>query len=193
MRGLNIIMIGPPCSGKGTHSKLIADKLDFQHISTGEIFREEISKKTALGVLAQSLIDHGNLIPDSVTMKVLYKKVKSFKTDTNLLFDGVPRTLPQAETLDKFIKKHNLKIDLVIFLFSPEDVLVHRMIKRSQKENRADDTLSSFQKRIKVYYEQTHILKEYYQKQGILSEVSTDAPIEDVAKVISKIIKDKLL
>lgn len=105
MRGLNIIMIGPPCSGKGTHSKLIADKLDFQHISTGEIFREEISKKTALGVLAQSLIDHGNLIPDSVTMKVLYKKVKSFETDTNLLFDGVPRTLPQAETLDKFIKK----------------------------------------------------------------------------------------
>ena len=78
MRGLNIIMIGPPCSGKGTHSKLIADKLDFQHISTGEIFREEISKKTALGVLAQSLIDHGNLIPDSVTMKVLYKK-KSLK------------------------------------------------------------------------------------------------------------------
>jgi len=179
----NIIMIGPPCSGKGTHSKRIAEKFGLTHISTGDLFRQEIAKETPLGILAKMLIDKGNLVPDSVTLKMLFHHINSLKNSKGFLLDGVPRTLPQAELFEKFIDKHNIKCDLVFYLHSPDEVLFQRMHKRST-EGRADDNEHAFFKRMMNYFDQTHILTEYYLAKGKLIAISTNAPIEEVSNKI---------
>lgn len=179
----NIIMIGPPCSGKGTHSKLISEKYGLSHISTGELFRQEIAKETPLGVLAKMLIDKGNLVPDSITLKMLYQYVNSIRSAQGHLLDGVPRTLPQAEIFEKFIKKHNIKCDLVFYLHSPEEVLFQRMFKRAA-EGRPDDNDQVFLKRMTNYFELTHVLTDYYLAKGKLISISTNAPINEVSATI---------
>jgi adenylate kinase len=179
----NIIMIGPPCSGKGTHSKRIAEKYGLTHISTGDLFRQEIAKETPLGILAKMLIDKGNLVPDSVTLKMLFHHINSLKNAKGFLLDGVPRTLPQAELFEKFIDKHNIKCDLVFYLHSPDEVLFQRMHKRST-EGRADDNEHAFFKRMMNYFDLTHILTEYYLAKGKLIAISTNAPIEEVSNKI---------
>lgn len=179
----NIIMIGPPCSGKGTHSKLISEKYGLSHISTGELFRQEIAKETPLGILAKMLIDKGNLVPDSITLKMLYQYINSIQSSKGHLLDGVPRTLPQAEIFEKFIKKHHIKCDLVFYLHSPEEVLFQRMFKRAA-EGRADDNDQAFLKRMTNYFELTHVLTDYYLAKGKLISISTNAPIHEVSATI---------
>lgn len=179
----NIIMIGPPCSGKGTHSKLISEKYGLSHISTGELFRQEIAKENPLGVLAKMLIDKGNLVPDSITLKMLYQYVNSLRNDQGHLLDGVPRTLAQAEIFEKYIEKHNIKCDLVFYLHSPEKVLYERMFKRAS-EGRVDDNDQVFLKRMTNYFELTHVLTDYYLAKGKLISISTNAPINEVSATI---------
>lgn len=191
----NIIMIGPPCSGKGTHSEIISNHFGLAHISTGHLFRQEIEKETPIGMLAKMLIDFGNFVPDSITMKILYQHIKKSPSTEGYLLDGFPRTLPQAEMFDKYLKKHNLNIDLVLYLHAPEDELLKRMEKRSAVENRADDNESIFANRIKNYYKNTHILTEYYLAQGKLAPISTNNSIEEVSEqvrqVVNTIIREK--
>lgn len=179
----NIIMIGPPCSGKGTHSKLISEKYGLSHISTGELFRQEIAKENPLGVLAKMLIDKGNLVPDSITLKMLYQYVNSLRNDQGHLLDGVPRTLAQAEIFEKYIEKQNIKCDLVFYLHSPEKVLYERMFKRAS-EGRVDDNDQVFLKRMTNYFELTHVLTDYYLAKGKLISISTNAPINEVSATI---------
>lgn len=179
----NIIMIGPPCSGKGTHSDLIAQKFGLTHISTGELFRKEMEIETPLGILAKMLINNGNLVPDSVTLKMLYKHLDKLQESKGFLLDGVPRTLPQAEIIEKYIAKHNIPCDLVFYLYAPDEILFKRMHKRS-KDGREDDTEFSFFKRMMNYYDLTHVLTEYYMAKGKLVPISTDAPIKEVSQKI---------
>lgn len=179
----NIIMIGPPCSGKGTHSSLIAKEFGLMHISTGELFRREMEIETPMGILAKMLINNGNLVPDSITMKMLYNHIEKYKDIKGFLLDGVPRTIPQAELIEKYITKHNIRCDVVFYLHSPEEVLFKRMQKRS-KDGRADDTEFSFFKRMMNYYDLTHVLTEYYMAKGKLIPISTDAPIKEVSEKI---------
>lgn len=176
-------MIGPPCSGKGTHSKLISEKYGLSHISTGELFRQEIAKETPLGVLAKMLIDKGNLVPDSITLKMLYQHINSIHSTKGHLLDGVPRTLPQAELFEKYIEKHNIKCDLVFYLHSPEEVLYERMFKRAS-EGRADDNDHVFLKRMTNYFELTHVLTDYYLAKKKLISILTVAPINEVSSTI---------
>jgi len=188
-------MIGPPCSGKGTHSEIISNHFGLTHISTGDLFRKEIAKETPIGIMAKMLIDFGNFIPDSITMKILYQHIQKNPSSKGYLLDGFPRTLPQAELFDKYLKKHNLNIDLVLYLHAPEEELIQRMEKRSNTEKRADDNAQIFVNRIKNYYQNTHILTEYYLTQGKLASISTNRTIDEVSKqvidVVNKIIPEK--
>jgi len=191
----NIIMIGPPCSGKGTHSKIISNHFGLAHISTGDLFRSEIVKETPIGMMAKTLIDFGNFIPDSITMKILYQHIQNNSSNAGYLLDGFPRTLPQAELFDKYLTKHHLNIDLVLYLHAPEEELLTRMEKRSSSEKRADDNAQIFINRIKNYYKNTHILTDYYLAQGKLASISTNRCIEEVSEqvrqVVNKIIQEK--
>ncbi len=179
----NIVMIGPPCSGKGTHSDLIANEFGLMHISTGELFRREMDIETPIGIIAKMLINNGNLVPDSITLKMLYKHIKNNKDVKGFLLDGVPRTLPQAELIEKYIAKYNIRCDVVFYLHAPDEVLFNRMQKRS-KDGREDDTEASFFKRMMNYYDLTHVLTEYYMAKGKLIPISTDAPITEVSNKI---------
>jgi adenylate kinase len=180
----NIIMLGPPCSGKGTHSKLISNQYNLTHISTGELFRTEIEKETPIGVIAKQLIDHGNYVPDSITSKILFHHIKANPSPAGYLLDGFPRTLPQAEMLTKFTEKHHLTIDIAFFLHAPEDELLQRMLIRSNVDNRADDTEDTFVTRLLNYYNNTHILTDYYKSQGKLISICTNNCIKEVSSEI---------
>jgi adenylate kinase len=186
----NIIMLGPPCSGKGTHSKLISNQYKLTHISTGELFRAEIEKETPIGIMAKLLIDHGNYVPDSITMKILYHHIQNNPSPAGYLLDGFPRTLTQADVLTKFLEKHHNSVDVVFYLHAPEDELRERMTKRSCIDNRADDNTKTFYTRLENYYNCTHILTEYYLAQGKLAPISTNRTIEDVSAQIFSIIDE---
>jgi len=185
---INIIMLGPPCSGKGTHAKLISDCFNLTHVSTGELFRAEIVKKSPLGILAKQLIDFGNFIPDSITMKILYHHIKKSPSAEGYLFDGFPRTTPQAQLFTKYLKKHNQQIDLVLYLHAPENELLARMENRSIADQRADDNAHVFKTRIENYYANTHILTQYYTKLGLLASICTDNSIAEVSAKIFELV-----
>lgn len=187
---LNIIMLGPPCSGKGTHAHLISENFHLAHISTGDLFRAEIKKSSPIGIMAQRLIDHGNFIPDSITMKILYQHIFNNPSPEGYLFDGFPRTLAQAEVFTKYLEKHNQSIDLVLYLNAPEEELMARMYKRAIVDNRADDNNEVFVTRLKNYYSLTHILTEYYLAQGKLAPINTNKPIKEVSDQIFRIINE---
>lgn len=183
-------MLGPPCSGKGTHAHLISECFHLAHISTGDLFRAEIRKASPIGIMAQRLIDHGNFIPDSITMKILYQHINSNPSPAGYLFDGFPRTLAQADVFTKYLEKHNQSIDLVLYLNAPEEELMARMYKRAIVDNRADDNNEVFKTRLKNYYKLTHILTDYYLAQGKLAPINTNNPIEEVSKQIFRIINE---
>lgn len=185
-------MLGPPCSGKGTHSELISKKFGLIHVSTGNLFRDEIQRETPIGVIAKQLIDYGNFVPDSITMKIFYYYIKNNPSDTGYLLDGFPRTLPQAEFLTKYLAKHNLNIDMVLYLHAPQDELLARMVKRSVSQNRADDNSSTFVTRMENYYKNTHVLTDYYSAQEKLVSINTNNKISEVSDHIFKLIEVKI-
>lgn len=186
-------MLGPPCSGKGTHSQLISESFGLKHVSTGNLFRNEIERMSPIGIIAKQLIDFGNFVPDSVTMKIFYLHIQSNPSDEGYLLDGFPRTLPQAEFLSKYLAKHLLNIDLVFYLYAPEEVLLARMGKRSLTENRADDNSNAFMHRIENYYKNTHVLTDYYSAQEKLVSISTDNSIAEVSRQILEVVEAKIL
>ena len=187
---INIVMLGPPCSGKGTHSRLISDYFHLTHISTGELFRSEIEKESPIGVMAKQLIDRGNFIPDSITMKILYQHINKMPSPAGYLFDGFPRTLAQAEVFTKYLEKHNRSIDIAFYLYAPEEVLMARMYKRAIIDNRADDNDEVFNTRILNYYKHTHVLTEFFLAQGKLASINTNNAIEEVSKQIFGLIDE---
>jgi adenylate kinase len=184
----NIIIFGAPGSGKGTQSANIAEKYGLVHLSTGELFRHEIDKKTAVGNLANSYISKGQLVPDEVTLRLLYKHASKHINAPGIIFDGFPRTINQASLLDRMMEKKNLHIDLVIGIKVEEQELVNRIKHRSENSNRSDDTEEIIHKRIEIYRRQTHPVIDYYQSQGKYQSVSGMAPVETVFERICSVI-----
>ena len=135
----NIVIFGKPGSGKGTQADFLKDKYDLYHISTGDLFRKNISNKTKLGIEAKSFLDNGDLVPDSVTIKMLENEVLSNKQVKGYIFDGFPRTLAQAKSLDTFLNSINLKINATIALDVDENELIIRLLDRGKTTNRSDD------------------------------------------------------
>ena len=137
---LNLVLFGPPGAGKGTQAAKLTSKYNLIHLSTGDIFRANIKGQTELGTLAKSYMDKGNLVPDEVTIKMLESEVDKTPHAKGYIFDGFPRTTPQAEALEAFLKSKNTEITLMLALEVAEDELVKRLLLRGKDSGRADDT-----------------------------------------------------
>jgi len=212
---MKIIMLGAPGAGKGTQAKRIADKWQIPHISTGDIFRANIKNDTALGREAKKYMDQGLLVPDELTVKILLDRVAQEDCKNGYVLDGFPRTIPQAEVLDKELSKLGDAIDYAIDVDVPDDNIVNRMSGRRAclscgatyhiqyaapaKEDicdrcgnglvlRDDDKPETVKKRLYVYHEQTQPLIEYYTKKGILKSVDGTQDMENVFWSIVKIL-----
>lgn len=176
----NIVLFGAPGSGKGTQAKLIAEKFGFDHVSTGDLFRYEISHKTPLGLKAQEIINRGDLCPDDITLGMLNNHIQKHADSKGFIFDGVPRTIKQAEMLDDKNLFKDLNINMVLYLYVETEEVEKRILRRAQLENRADDTPETVKARVANFFEQTMPLVDYYQKQGKLIQLNGMQDIEHV-------------
>jgi adenylate kinase len=188
----NIVIFGAPGSGKGTQSDLMIEKYGLEHISTGDVLRNEIKKGTELGKTAKGLIDNGQLIPDDLMVSILAQVYDSFgKEHKGVIFDGFPRTIPQAEALKKMLAERGHKVAAMIELDVPEDELMKRLIKRGQESGRADDNEETIKKRLVVYHSQTQPLIEWYEKEGLHKHIdglgSLDRIFADICQVIDQL------
>lgn len=162
----NIVIFGAPGSGKGTQSDKIVAKYGFKHISTGDVLRGEIKNGTELGKTAKSYIDNGQLIPDSLMIDILASVYDSFGAVEGVIFDGFPRTIPQAEALKAMLAERGTEVSVMLDLEVPEEELMDRLIKRGQISGRADDNEETIKKRLTVYHNQTSPLIDWYKNDG---------------------------
>ncbi|MDA9698930.1 adenylate kinase [Flavobacteriaceae bacterium] len=177
----NIVIFGKPGSGKGTQANFLKEKYSLYHISTGDLFRKNISNKTKLGIEAKSYLDSGDLVPDSVTIKMLENEVLQNKKVKGYIFDGFPRTLAQAKSLDTFLNSINLKINATIALDVDENELIIRLLDRGKTTNRSDDQdLEKIQNRFNEYNNKTSILIDFYDKQGKFYSVDGKGSVDDI-------------
>lgn len=203
-----VVLLGPPGAGKGTQAKIVSRELDLPHISSGDIFRENLKLNTDLGVMAKVYIDRGELVPDDVTITMIRERLSRADCSSGALLDGFPRTPAQAQALDGMLVEHNARIDTVPYINVPEEVLIERLTGRwtcraqghvfhekynppkvsgkcdldgSDLYQRDDDKVETVRHRIAVYLEQTLPLIEYYRKKTVLIEVDGSQSIEKVA------------
>ena len=177
----SIVIFGKPGSGKGTQANFLKEKYSLYHISTGDLFRKNISNKTKLGIEAKSYLDNGDLVPDSVTIKMLENEVLQNKKVKGYIFDGFPRTLAQAESLDTFLNSINLKINATIALDVDENELITRLLDRGKTTNRSDDQdLEKIKNRFNEYNNKTSILIDFYDKQGKFYSVDGKGSVDDI-------------
>lgn len=209
------ILLGAPGAGKGTQAALIAEKAQVPHISSGDIFRENLKKQTELGKLADGYIKCGQLVPDDITVRMIQARLQQPDCAQGALLDGFPRTISQAEALDFFLAGMGAKIESVLYISVPEDVLVERLCGRwtcraeghvyhekfnppaqagvcdldgSELYQREDDKAETVKQRIQVYQTQTQPLIEYYRGKGILREIDGNQSIEEVSRDILELI-----
>ena len=177
----NFVLFGKPGSGKGTQAEHLSEKYKLYHISTGDLFRKNISQNTNLGLLAQSYMDKGELVPDEVTIKMLENEIKEHPQSKGFLFDGFPRTIAQAESLDKFLKSINMQINATIALDVDEEELISRIIDRGKTSNRSDDQdIEKIQNRFNEYNMKTSTLSKYYKDQKKFFEVDGSGTVDEI-------------
>ena len=185
----NIVIFGAPGSGKGTQSDLLIEKYGLEHISTGDVLRAEIKNGTELGKTAKGYIDNGQLIPDELMINILASVYDSFgREHKGVIFDGFPRTIPQAEALKKMLEERGDKVAAMLELDVPEDELMTRLIKRGQESGRADDNEETIKKRLVVYHSQTQPLIEWYKKEGLHHHINGLGTLERIFGDIQKVI-----
>lgn len=187
---LNIVLFGPPGAGKGTQSKLMVEKYQLIHLSTGDLLRSEIQAGTELGKKAKLLMDEGKLVPDEVVIGMISNKLEANKEARGFIFDGFPRTKEQAVALDKLLTAHEESISVMISMAVPERELIDRLLERGKESGRPDDQNEEvIQGRLTVYKEQTEVVKDYYAAQSKASEIDGLGSIEDVFARIQKAIE----
>ena len=163
----NIVIFGAPGSGKGTYSDDIVKRYGMSHISTGDVLRGEIKAGSELGKIAQGYIDKGQLIPDELMISILAKVYDSLPAGKGVIFDGFPRTIPQAEALKKMLAERGHDMGLMIELVVEEDILMARLLNRAIEQGRADDNETTIKARFEVYHKQTAPLAEWFEREGI--------------------------
>ncbi|MFN8353292.1 MAG: adenylate kinase [Spirosomataceae bacterium] len=177
---LNLVLFGPPGAGKGTQSAKLIEKYSLVHISTGDLFRMHIKEQTELGKKVKELLDNGILVPDSVTIDMLEEEVQKNPEAKGFIFDGFPRTVPQAEALDTFLAGKQEKINLVVQLDVTEEELKRRIAERKKISGRADDDEEKLMKRIDEYFQKTIHVLPYYQQQDKVAVVHGIGEIEEI-------------
>lgn len=185
---INIVIFGAPGSGKGTQSDKIVEKYGFKHISTGDVLRNEIKNQTELGATAKQYIDKGQLIPDSLMIDILANVYDSLCPCEGVIFDGFPRTIPQAESLAKLLKDRNTEVSAMIDLDVPDAILVERLVNRGKSSGRADDNEETIKKRLEVYNNQTAPLIDWYKSKGKYSHIKGVGEVEGIFADVCKII-----
>ncbi len=189
---LNIILCGAPGSGKGTQSDFIVEKYGLQHLSTGDVLRAEIKSGSALGQEIEAIISNGNLVPDEKMIALIENFIASLPSDSKgVIFDGFPRTLPQAEELKRMLTRRGHSIAGMIELDVPEDKLIERLIKRGQLQGRTDDNEETIRKRLDVYRRQTEPLIGWFKNEGLHHRVDgygeLDRIFADVCQIIDSL------
>jgi adenylate kinase len=183
---VRLILMGPPGAGKGTQATVIADHLGVPAISTGDIFRANVSQETELGLEAKRYMDAGDYVPDTVTNAMVRDRIGQADAKAGFLLDGYPRTLAQVEELDAMLREQDAELDAVLVLTVDRDEVVQRLLKRAELEGRADDTEDVIRRRQEVYAEQTAPLIEVYAERGLLTEVDGMGAVDEVtARVFS--------
>lgn len=184
---MKLILFGPPGAGKGTQANFIAEKYNVAHISTGDVLREAVKNKTEVGLRAKSFMDKGELVPDSVVIEIIKQKLTSL-IDMKFMLDGFPRTLPQAEALDKMLGELGVNLDVVVFLDVDDEEVVQRIMKRQELESRQDDTEDVVRNRLNVYRDQTSPLGEFYNNKAILKKINGVGSVEDISEKIDEVL-----
>ena len=187
---MNIIIFGAPGSGKGTQSALLIEEYGYYHISTGDVLRAQIAEGTELGKIAESYISKGQLIPDELMIDILDDVLAMHpESAKGVVFDGFPRTIHQAETLDVLLAKRNGMVDVVVGLEVEEDELIARLINRGKTSGRSDDNMETIKKRLDVYNNQTNPLRDHYKAQGKYEAVHGMGSIEDIFERIKVVVE----
>ncbi len=181
---MRVILMGPPGAGKGTQAKFVADRISIPAISTGDIFRSNVTEGTELGRKAQSYMEAGEYVPDELTNLMVRNRIDEDDADKGFLLDGYPRTVAQVEELDGMIKHTGHALDAVVVLSVDEEELVQRLLQRATVEGRADDTEDVVRRRQEVYHEQTAPLIDVYRDRGLLIEVDGMGEVDEVTQRI---------
>lgn len=183
---LNIVLFGAPGSGKGTQSAKLIDEYGLYHISTGELLRDHIKRGTELGQTANEFISKGQLIPDQLMIDILDDVLeKEASGKSGVVFDGFPRTIPQAEALKELLRKRGTDLHAVVGLEVPEEELVNRMIARGKETGRADDNIETIKNRLDVYHNQTLPLRDYYTKEGKYLGINGTGIVDEIFRDIA--------
>jgi adenylate kinase len=187
----NIILFGPPGSGKGTQSEKLIAAYGLKHLSTGDLLRSEIAKQTVLGMEAKSIMDRGQLVPDAVVVGMISSALDSNPEAKGFLFDGFPRTVAQSEALDKLLQEKNTGIGVVLALEVSEEELVHRLLNRGLTSGRSDDTNETvIRARIKEYQDKTMVVSDYYSRFDKVVKVKGEGTVDEIfASLCSEIAK----
>lgn len=189
---MNLVIFGGPGSGKGTQSARLIDNYGLYHISTGELLRDHIKRGTKIGKTADEYISKGQLIPDDLMISIIEEVLdKEAKDKKGIILDGFPRTIPQAEALEEFLRKRGTDVHAVVGLEVPDEELSARLIKRAEESGRSDDNPETIKKRLDVYHSQTHPLREHYISKGKYIPIQGTGNVDDIFQSIKSGIKEK--
>jgi adenylate kinase len=183
---VNILLLGPQGSGKGTQAQRISASYGLPHIATGDMLRQAIASGTELGKRVQPIYDAGRLVPDDLMIELIRERLDADDVQDGFILDGFPRTMAQAEALDRMLREIGRSLTIVLQLEVPEDVCVERLLKRAAQENRTDDTPEAIRERLDLYRRETEPLVEYYRAQGNLVPIHGDRPVDEVFKEIQE-------
>jgi len=179
---MRVIMLGPPGAGKGTQGDRIASRYGVPHISSGELFRDEVARQTETGKTLQRYLDAGDLVPDDLVLSLIMDRVLAAEAEGGYVLDGFPRTLPQAEAAAKVAREANMSAHAVLYLEVPPAVLAARLADRG--EGRADDSAQVARHRLEVFTEHTRPLLDYYTRRGIIVRIDASPPVDEVSEAI---------
>lgn len=193
---MNIVLLGPPGAGKGTQAKLLEERRGMVQLSTGDMLRAAVASGSDIGREAKAVMDAGRLMPDDVMIRIISERIDDASSAGGFILDGFPRTVAQAEALDRLLAEKGIALDAVIQLAVDDQALVDRIATRAKEaaaagERRTDDTAETLRKRLAVYHEQTAPILPFYREQGRLHMIDGMASIDDVARQIEAVMAAK--